>query len=257
MAMTHGSFVWYELMTTDTAAAERFYTSVIGWSAKDAGMPGMNYTLLSAGDAQIAGLMAQPEEVRASGAPPAWLGYILVDDVDGCASEIATKGGKVHRQPDDIPGVGRFAVVADPHGAIFCLFKGRGEPPADRPAPGTPGTPGWHELMAGDGEQAFAFYSDIFGWTKADAMDMGPMGIYQIFAIDGVPAGGIMTKPEQVPVPNWGYYFNVEAIDAAIERVNAGGGQIINGPMEVPGGSWIVQGFDPQGGYFCLVAPKR
>lgn len=257
MAFSHGSHVWYELMTTDPRAAERFYASVVGWTAKDAGMPGMDYTLLSVGEAQIAGLMAQPEEVRASGAPPAWLGYILVDDVDARAAEISKKGGKVHRQPADIPGVGRFAVVADPHGAVFCLFKGMGEPPAHRPAPGTPGTAGWHELMAGNGEEAFAFYSGIFGWTKADAIDIGPMGVYQIFAVDGVPTGGIMTKPEQVPVPHWGYYFNVEAIDAAVDRIDAGGGKVINGPMEVPGGSWIVQGFDPQGGYFCLVAPKK
>ena len=77
---------------------------------------------------------------------------------------------------------------ADPHGAVFILFKGTSEE-APPPAPaGTPGHVGWHELHAGDLDSAFAFYSGLFGWTKAEAMDMGPMGVYQIFAIDGVQA---------------------------------------------------------------------
>jgi hypothetical protein len=67
-------------------------------------------------------------------------------------------------------------------------------------------------------------------------------------------AGGMMTKPPMVPVPVWGYYFNVDTIQAAIERVKAGGGTIVNGPHQVPGGQWIVQGVDPQGANFALVS---
>ena len=74
----------------------------------------------------------------------------------------------------------------------------------------------------------------------------------------GQTAGGMMTKPKDLQAPPyWGYYFNVEAIDAAIERVNAGGGKVLMGPMEVPGGAWIINGVDPQGAHFSLVAPKR
>ncbi len=67
----------------------------------------------------------------------------------------------------------------------------------------------------------------------------------------------MMTKPAAVPVPSWLYYFNVDAIDASAERVRAGGGTIINGPNEVPGGSWVIQCLDPQGAAFALVAPRR
>jgi hypothetical protein len=87
-------------------------------------------------------------------------------------------------------------------------------PPGGPPAPGTPGTIGWHELQAGDLNSAFAFYSGLLGWTKSDAIDMGPMGTYQIFNIDDVQAGGMMTKTPQTPRPFWLYYINVEAIDA-------------------------------------------
>jgi predicted enzyme related to lactoylglutathione lyase len=126
------------------------------------------------------------------------------------------------------------------------------------PAPaGTPGHIGWRELHAGEREGAFAFYSGQFGWTKAEAIDMGPMGVYQIFAIDGAQAGGMMTKTPQTPTPFWLYYFNVAAVDAAMARVTDGGGQVLNGPHQVPGGSWIVQCFDPQGAMFALVGSKR
>jgi hypothetical protein len=202
----------------------------------------------------IAGLMPAPPDMQ--GAPPMWLGYIGVEDVDAYAAKMTAAGGSVKRPPEDIPnGVGRFAVVADPHGAAFYLFQSNAMQPPENP--GAPGCIGWHELHAGDGEAAWSFYSGLFGWTKTEDMDMGPMGVYRMFATGGSAVGGIMTRMPQTPVPFWLYYFNVEAIDAAVERVKEGGGQIVNGPMEVPGGLWIVQGIDPQGAMFALVAPKR
>ena len=107
------------------------------------------------------------------------------------------------------------------------------------------------------GNSAFAFYSGLFSWTKSDAIDMGPMGTYQIFNIDDVQAGGMMTKTPQTPRPFWLYYINVEAIDAAAARATKAGGKICNGPLEVPGGQWIVQCLDPQGAMFAMVAPQR
>jgi uncharacterized protein len=162
----------------------------------------------------------------------------------------------VHVPPTDIPNIGRFAMVADPQGAVFNLFKPVSDMPPPPPDPATPGLVGWHELMAADGEKAFAFYADLFGWTKDEAIDMGAMGRYQLFAAGGAAIGGMMTKPADVPAPFWGYYFQVDAIGAALERLKAASGKVINGPMEVPGGSWIVQGVDPQGAMFSLVSRK-
>ena len=255
MTTARGKFVWHELMTTDMAAAERFYGNVIGWSARDAGMPHMAYTILSAAEVPVGGIMNLPEEAAAMG--PSWIGYIFVDDVDAAAAEVTRRGGTVYREPEDIPGVGRFAIIADPQGAVSALFKDAGGMPAP-PAGDTPGRDGWHELHAKDGAAAFPFYEGLFGWTKADAMDMGPMGVYQIFAVEGQSIGGMMTSPAAVQQgPFWLHYFNVEAIDAAGRRVTDGGGTILNGPLEVPGGQWIVQCRDPQGAAFALVAPGR
>jgi predicted enzyme related to lactoylglutathione lyase len=256
MADQKGRFVWYELMASDTEAAKAFYTQVVGWGTQDGPVPGMAYTMFTTGQMPVGGMMAQPEDARKMGAPPSWIGYVAVDDVDATAERIKRLGGAVHVPPTDIPNVGRFSVVADPQSAVFALFNSPNTCDAPLPEPGTPGHVGWHELSAADWQKAFAFYSELFGWQKADAMDMGAMGTYQIFSVGGQPAGGMMNKPAMVPVPNWLYYINVADFDAAVDRVKTGGGQILNGPMQVPGGDWIIQGKDPQGAMFALVGQK-
>lgn len=248
-------FIWYELMTSDLKAAEAFYSKAIGWKAE--GWPGaMPYTIVKAGDTPVAGLMTIPEEAAAMGQPPAWVGYIFCADVDRQVGSIRKAGGLVHREPADIPQVGRFAVVADPQGAVFMLLKPEGAEQA-MPAAATPGTIGWRELYSTDWKKGFEFYAGQFGWTKGEAMDMGAMGTYQLFLIDGEQSGGMMNKPPEVPVPAWLYYFTVDDINAGSERVKAAGGKVLFGPMEVPGGGWISQCQDPQGAMFAIMTPPK
>lgn len=246
------SHVWYELITTDQPAAERFYADVVGWKMTDSGMPGMKYTIINAGETPVGGVMSMD-----NGPPPVWMGYIGVDDVDAYAAKVKAAGGAVHKGPEDIPGVGRFAVVVDPQGAAFVLFKGNGAPDPEPLPYMTPGTTGWHELHTTDWEAAWDFYSGLFGWAKDEAMDMGPMGTYQLFGTGaGANAVGAMFNSSDAPRPMWLYYFGVPSIAAAQAKIEAGGGKVINGPMEVPGGMWIVNALDPQGAMFALVGPK-
>jgi predicted enzyme related to lactoylglutathione lyase len=252
--MPASRFVWYELMTSDVRAAAAFYAEAVGWKA-DHSDP--QYTLLKVGDAQVAGMMATPPELKAMGVPPTWSGYVLVDDVDATEARVLQLGGKVHRPGSDIPDVGRFAVVADPQGASFMLFKPFRTDPPPMPAPGAPGTTGWHELHAADGATVWKFYATLFGWTKGEAMDMGPDGIYQMFDIDGVPSGAVMTKEAAQAAPGWRYYFQVDAIDAAVRRLSAAGGVVTMGPHPVPGDLWIVHARDPQGAVFALMSMTK
>jgi len=251
MANAHGRFVWYELMTTDMEAARTFYDDVVGWGTQDASMPGMAYTLFTAGGTSVSGLMDLPEDARKSGLRPSWLGYVGVSDVDAAADRIKELGGAVHVPPKDIPNISRFSVAVDPQMATIALFKwlegGQGKPPTLDAT----GRVGWHELLEADWEKAWAFYREIFGWQKAEA-DMGPVDTYQLFSAGGETIGGMFTKPAMEPVPFWLYYFNVGDIDAAAQRVKAGGGQILDGPLQVAGGSWIVQCTDPEGAIFAL-----
>jgi predicted enzyme related to lactoylglutathione lyase len=257
MTAMKNPFAWYELMTTDVPAAARFYGAVVGWRAEDSGMTGLDYILFHSGDSMVAGLMAQPEDSKAAGNPPGWLGYVGVGDVDAKTADAKRLGGAVHVEPRDIPGVGRFSVVADPQGAVFALFSGSGEEPP-RPDMMTTGQVGWNELYASDWQAVLPFYEALFGWTKGTSVDMGGMGTYQLVIADGGTEafGGMFDKPKEVPATFWLYYFAVDAIDPAAERVTANGGRILFGPMEVPGGAFIVQCQDPQGAMFALVGPR-
>jgi uncharacterized protein len=258
MSDSHGKFVWYELLTTDTAAAEAFYRGAMGWSARQAGVPnGPPYTLFSVGEVGAAGMLALPKAAKDMGATPHWTAYVAVDDVDAYARKVTEAGGRIYAAATDIPTIGRFAVAADPHGADFAIFKPLPGMRAPAIAPDAIGHAGWRELMAGDLESDFAFYSKLFGWTKADAVDMGPMGLYQLFAMGGTTIGGMMTKPPTLPRPGWNYYFNVAGVNDSIAKVKAGGGQVVNGPHQVPGGSWIVQCRDPQGVKLSLVSARQ
>jgi predicted enzyme related to lactoylglutathione lyase len=257
MSNDHGRFIWYELMSPDVAAAKRFYGEVVGWTAQDMPMPGMTYTLFNVDGQGVAGAMALTAEHKAQDIPPNWTGYVCVDDCDAAANKTKTLGGSVMREPFDIPGVGRIAIIADPHGAVIAIMKP--VPPSDARPKGGRGTPGhgaWHELMAGDAKTDIPFYQSLFGWTETARHEMGPMGVYHLFGNADGQVGGIMTKPPPLPVACWNYYFEVDDIHAAAERVKSAGGTVRMGPMEVPDGSWTVQAVDPQGANFALVKSK-
>ena len=248
------NFFWYDLATSDMDAARKFYCDVVGWGYQDNSQGGQTYGVFQVGDAGVAGLMPYPEGM--SPPFPVWNGYIAVEDVDAMAAKIKQEGGAVHRGPMEVPGVIRFAVVADPQEAVFIIAKGLQAGPMPQFPAGTPGTIGWRELFASDWEKDFAFYAKLFGWTKAEAHPM-PQGTYQLFAAGDAPIGGMMNKMPEMPRSWWNYYINVDAIDAAKQRVEKAGGSVAMGPMEVPGGQWILQARDPQGGFFALVALKR
>jgi uncharacterized protein len=255
MASKQGSFVWYELMSSDVGAAKAFYGKVVGWATQDMPMPGMTYTLLLADTMQVGGMMSLPKDAAAAGMRPFWGGYIEVSDCDAAASKVPRLGGKIHAPPTDIPNVGRFAVAADPQGAAFNLFKPLQS--GQRSVSNSPGQVGWHELHAQDGSKAFDFYSEMFGWRKGESHDMGPMGIYQIFTINDIPSGGMFNSPAAATARFWLMYFSVPGIDAASKRLSDAGGKITNGPMQVPGGLWIVQAADAQGASFGLMSQTK
>lgn len=245
----HGRFVWYELITTDIAAAKAFYTKVVGWGTHDASTPGLAYTLFTSGSASVSGLMDLPEEARKMGATPRWVGYVAVDEVDVTANRIRQLGGAVYVPPTN-SNIGRISIVADPQTATLALVEGL-KPRQQLTELGEPRCVGWHELFATDCKKAFAFYRELFGWQEAEA-EMSPMEAYQLFAAGGMTIGGMFTKRPNVPFPFWLYYFNVGDIDVAAERVKAGGGEVSQGPTAMPGGSWIARCIDPQGAMFAM-----
>jgi predicted enzyme related to lactoylglutathione lyase len=245
-----GRFAWYELMTSDPKAAVAFYTEVVGWKAEP--WEGPDYTMFVGSQGPLGGTMQRP------GPEPQWMSNVLVDDVDAASAKVKKLGGRVLSEPSDMPKIGRFSVVADPQGATIALFKPESGEMALHDETKA-GEFDWNELLTTDQNAAFAFYSEICGWKKLREHDMGPMGTYLIYGIGGKELGGIFTKAaEMVQLPTaWTYYVNVSDIEAAGKRAAAKGGKILRGPMEVPGGSRIIQLLDPQGAMFALHEPAR
>jgi uncharacterized protein len=250
-----GRPVWYELMTTDTAAAEKFYKNVVGWTTVPFDGSPSPYTVFQrSGNVGIGGLMKRPEGMNM---PPFWAMYIGVPNFDEAVANIKRLGGRELSPVIDIPKVGRMQMMTDPQGAAFYILQPASSEERPEGAPEI-GDGSWHELMTTDAPAAMKFYQEVFGWQPSEAMDMGEMGTYQMFNRPHGMIGGMMNKPKElahVP-PNWGIYFRIADINAAVDRIKANGGQILNGPMEVPGGDWIVNAMDPQGAAFSLHARK-
>ncbi len=244
-AEVRGRFVWHELLTTDTAAAAAFYPRIVPWRTQPSNMPG--YTIFMSGQSQVAGLMALPSE--AGSAPAHWLMYVGTPDVDATCAQAQSLGARVCKAAADIPGVGRFAVLADPQGATFAVFT-----PGSGPPPGAPAFGGfsWHELATTDVAAALRFYSQLFGWNKGVGHDMGAMGVYQLFEQGGTAVGGMCNTQGPSTPPSWLSYVHVADSSRAVVAVKAAGGRLLHGPVEVPGGSWIALFMDPQGGAFAV-----
>jgi predicted enzyme related to lactoylglutathione lyase len=255
-SISNGRFLWYELVTTDMQGARAFYTHVVGWGAQDAATADTAYTLFTAAGSAVAGLMSLPADAAQSGSRPGWLGYVAVDDVDRAAARAQELGGGVRVAPKEIANISRFAILVDPQMAAIGLFKWLTQHAQFATGTNKLGGVGWHELVAADWESAWRFYAALFGWQKEET-DTGALGTYQLFSAAGETIGGMFNKPAEVTVPFWLYYFNVAEIDDAMQRVKAARGQILDAPIEIPGGRWILQCTDPQGAMFALVGTRR
>lgn len=249
MPNTEGHFIWYDLVTTSVDAAAKFYTEVLGWGTQVwKGPP--PYIMFENEGVPLGGVV---EVGRGMGdAPPHWLPYVCVEDVAASATLAAELGGRVVLGPRLIPEAGQYAILADPQGASFAVYR------SVSPSTGLEATSGrgqfsWHELTTTDYKSALVFYGKLFGWEPIAAHDMGAMGIYQIYGKDGKQFGGMFDKtPEMLMPPNWLCYVMIDDINQTVEKVSALGGQVLIGPHEVPGGSWIAQCMDPQGGMFAV-----
>jgi predicted enzyme related to lactoylglutathione lyase len=259
----HGQLIWYELITPDPVAAKAFYDDVVGWTIEPQPSGEMDYRMIGRSDGGNAGgVMRLTDEMASHGARPTWLAYVNVADVDECVAAIEQAGGKTLMAAFDIPGIGRIALIADPQGAPFYVMKPT--PPEDREnaqsdvfSVDQPQHVRWNELSTTDPDGAIAFYSNQFGWTQEGDMDMGEAGKYRFIQNRGTTIGAVMPKPAQRPVSSWTYYIGVDDIDRATEAVKAGGGNVLVGPMEIPGGEYAVNAMDPQGASFGLVGPRK
>jgi predicted enzyme related to lactoylglutathione lyase len=244
-----GRFVWHEHLTKDPKAAIAFYGEVVGWKTQP--FEGTDYMMWVTSQGPMGGVMKLPDEAAKMGVPPHWMGHVEVTDVDATAANVKKLGGKIHKEPTDIPTVGRFSIIADPQGAALSVFKpssSMGLHDVEKE-----GEFCWNELIVPDSGAAFKFYSQLFGWKISREMEMGPMGTYRIFAAGDKDIGGMMNTPKGNAIPPaWLYYTQTRDLGAAVKRATGKGAKVINGPMDIPGGAKIAQLTDPQGAAFAL-----
>jgi predicted enzyme related to lactoylglutathione lyase len=243
-----GRFTWHELMTTDGAAAAKFYEALLGWKVQEMPMGAMGtYRLFMQGDQRVAGSMSGPP-----GVPSNWLVYVGSEDPDATCAKIKELGGKVVMPPTDVPGIVRFSVAMDPQGAAFGVIKGLGagadDPPYDGPA--RIGTFVWDELHTKDQAAAGKFYGAIFGWTgKVGEND--PMK-YWHWVNAGKDVGGMMTLMAPNVPPHWLPYVAVSDVDASCKKAKDLGAKVVMEPMDIPkvGKFGVIQ--DPTGAAIAL-----
>ena len=242
-----GRFIWTELLCNDANAAAAFYQRILPWGSQPFS-PGSPYLLFTNDDgAPLAGNMPLPAEARAMGTVPHWRAYIGAGDVDAIVAQASRLGARILEPPRDLPAVGRAALLADPEGARFGVYRPL--------VAGTPPAPAftWYELAARSRETALAFYQQLFGWQLGTPLDMGGGFFYQSFGLDGKDLGGAYTIPADRPMPPaWCPYASCASADEVAGTVIAGGGQLCHGPVDVPGGGRIVQFFDPQHAMFAV-----
>ena len=241
-----GRFVWHELMTPNRSGAHDFYSNAVGWKSQSWEQD--SSYLMFAGPSGPLGASVETRD-----ATPQWVPYIGSTDVDATVEAATRRGATVTTQPTTLPNAGRYAVLVDPQGARFGVHGSPTEPQPERPA--DYGEFNWHELATtADPDEAFAFYAELFGWDELGRHDMGaPMGIYLLFGRNGKQLGGMFRKGDMgKPGPAyWVGYVRVKDLDDTVEKIKAGRGSLLNGPMEIPGGDRIAQFIDPHGAFFA------
>ncbi len=247
-----GTFSWADLQTSDQEAAKGFYGELFGWEFEDmpAG-PGTTYSMASV-DGSVAAAIA-PLQAEDPG-PPRWNNYVTVEDAAATAAKAGEAGGSVMMDAFDVFEAGRMAVIADPTGAVFCVWEPKQRIGAE--VVNEIGALTWNELATPDPAAAASFYTEVFGWGN-DEMDTGDEPSYTVIQVGDRANGGIreQSEEEKAQAPAyWVPYFAVESVDATVARAGELGGSAMMEPIDVPmgGGGRIAALHDPQGAMFCL-----
>jgi predicted enzyme related to lactoylglutathione lyase len=254
----HGVPSWLDLATPDPDGSKSFYGELFGWTFDDqpTGRAGVDYTMANKGDKAAAGMMQLSEEMAASGMPPVWSTYVTVDDIEAAVAKVDSAGGAVMQPPVDVMEAGRMSVLADPAGAVICLWEAKDHAGAE--VVNEHGALVWNELMTPDPQAVAPFYADVLGWTNETAPM--PTGNYTLFLVEGGSETGIagaMKPPMPGMPPFWGIYFQVDDTAAICTKAADLGATVQFGPEAIPGVGTMATITDPQGATFSVMTPEE
>ena len=248
----HGTFSWADVGTYDTEKGKAFYMALFGWDKEEVPMgDGMTYTMFSLDGETVAALSPMMPGAAEQGIPPAWTNYITVDDLDAMVDRIKANGGSIAHGPMDVFDSGRMLILQDPTGAFVALWQPKGHIGAS--VVNKPGAMLWNELATRDLENAKDFYNKVFGW-EYETNDDGYVSIKN----NGRYNGGMMAMDDsygEMP-PVWTVYFNVEDLDASVNKVEELGGQVMV-RAEAPGVGPFAIINDSTGAALAIIEAKN
>lgn len=240
-----GTFCWIELGTSDAAGAKKFYTDLFAWGTAEHDMGGMGTYYIFQKDGKDVAAMYQMGADMA-GIPPNWMSYVAVASADEAVEKAKSLGGTVVNGPFDVYDMGRMAVMIDPQGAHFAIWQAGthiGVQTRDEE-----NSLCWNELQARDLDAAKKFYTELFGWSSKDSPE------YTEWHLANIALGGMLASQAPPEVPSyWLPYFAIANCDAAAEKAQAGGGQVIVPPMDIEKVGRFSVIADPQGAMFAVI----
>lgn len=239
-----GGIVWRELATSEPEKAVAFYSELFGWKIKETDMGGgAKYYLIYAGEKQVAGIWPSDPKQKM---PTFWGQYVSVDNVDETASAAKANGGKVFKDPMDIPNVGRFAIIQDPQGGVSMPFKSaKGDEPVGTPQAGEFC---WESLSTSSTKGAIEFYTKVYPW---ELKELAPGMPY--FGANGRQIASFM-EDKNIPT-HWLSYVAVSKLSEARDRAKRLGAKILMEEIPVPGIGKFAVIQDPIGAHISLFEP--
>jgi predicted enzyme related to lactoylglutathione lyase len=249
-----GAPCWFELSTTDQAAAKQFYTQLFGWTVFDNPMgPGQFYTIFKLKGHDVGAAYTLSPNVLEQGVPPHWNVYFAAPNIDESATKAVQLGGTLVQPPFDVMDLGRMTIAKDPGDAVFFMWQEKR--PRGEGVFGEENAVCWVELMTWDAAKAREFYTGLFGW---EAKVHPTVNVYTEFGVAGKFCGGILAMDDQMKgIPShWGIYILVADCDATVAKAKELGATVRHGPVEAPGVGRFASLVDPQGASFSVIKPS-
>ncbi|NTV84682.1 MAG: VOC family protein [Bacteroidales bacterium] len=242
-----GKFVWYDLLTDKVPEVKKFYGELFGWEYEGEAKANAPYTLIKYQGKPIGGIIYTDlkKELNES----QWISYLSVPDVDQAFKFTGSEGGIQYRQPWELADRGRVAVVADPQGALFVLFRAKGGDPADRQPEMNEWL--WTELLTTDPQAAVDFYDELVGFEH-ETTEITENHQYYVLKKDTRPRAGVVKNPWETIPPNWLPYVRVEDPAKLVEKVESLGGKVILAPREDIRKGSVALIADPSGAAVAL-----
>ena len=226
---SNGTFVWYDLKTREFESSWQFYGGLLGWSRHETDRPAGRYSMIRHQDRNLGGIVPLDHEDRVA---PHWIGYVSVADIQACVNAAQAEGGSVPLPPTEIPGIGLFAIICDPHGAALSPFQWTGRP--DEPLPTGGGSFCWSERLTSDPQGVEPFYRKTLGWTVEKGRP-GAHGTYWLFRNGDRAVAGMVQRPRDTNYPtHWLHYVRVESLETSVQAALAKGGAVMLPPTEIP-----------------------